>query len=48
MISAVSRHSRRNRVAVQYEIEELSNEDAEWILEGAKGFVLQIKAVLAE
>ena len=39
--------ARRNRVTVQYEIEELSNEDAAWILEEAKGFVLQIETVLA-
>ena len=39
--------ARRTRVIVQYEIEELTNEDAEWILEEAKAFVLQIEAALA-
>ena len=36
--------ARRTRVTVQYEIEEFSNEDAEWILEEAEGFVLQVVA----
>ena len=39
--------ARRNRITVQYEIEELTNDDAEWILEEAKAFVLEIEAVLA-
>ena len=39
--------ARRTRITVQYEIEELTNDDAEWILEEAKAFVLQIEAVLA-
>ena len=39
--------ARRNRITVQYEIEELTNDDAEWILEEAKAFVLEIESVLA-
>jgi uncharacterized protein (UPF0332 family) len=39
--------ARRNRITVQYEIEELTNDDAEWMLEEAKDFVLEIEAVLA-
>ncbi len=39
--------ARRTRITVQYEIEELTNDDAEWILEEAKAFVLQIEEVLA-
>lgn len=38
---------RRIRITVQYEIEEVTNDDAEWILEEAKAFVLQIEAILA-
>jgi uncharacterized protein (UPF0332 family) len=38
--------ARRTRTIVQYEIEELTNDDAEWILEEAKAFVLQIEALL--
>ena len=39
--------ARRNRITVQYEIEDLTNDDAEWILEEAKAFVLEIEAALA-
>ena len=37
-----------NRVVEQYGVEVLTNDDAEWILEDAKDFVLKIEEVLAE
>ena len=35
-------------VTEQYGVEILSNDDAEWIIENAKDFVLKIEEVLAE
>lgn len=40
--------AQENRVIEQYGIEILSNDDAEWIIEDAKDFVLKIEEVLAE
>jgi len=40
--------AQENRVVEQYGIEVLSNDDAEWIIEDAKDFVLKIEEVLAE
>ena len=37
-----------DRVVDQYGVEVLTNDDAEWILEDAKDFVLKIEEVLAE
>lgn len=37
-----------NRVVDQYAVEVLTNDDAKWILEDAKDFVLKIEEVLAE
>ncbi|MFH1868483.1 MAG: HEPN domain-containing protein [Candidatus Omnitrophota bacterium] len=37
-----------DRIAEQYGVEMLTNDDAEWILEDAKEFVLKIEEVLAE
>ena len=39
--------ARENRIVVQYGIEEVTNDDAEWLLEEAKAFVLRIEEVLA-
>ncbi|MDP3721980.1 MAG: HEPN domain-containing protein [Candidatus Omnitrophota bacterium] len=39
--------ARENRIVVQYGIEEVTNDDAEWLLEEAKTFVLRIEEVLA-
>ena len=40
--------AQEDRVVDQYGIEVLINDDAEWILEDAKDFVLKIEAILAE
>lgn len=40
--------AQEDRVVDQYGIEVLTNDDAEWILEDAKDFVLKIEEVLAE
>jgi len=40
--------AQENRVIEQYGVEILSNDDAEWIIEDAKDFVLKIEEVLAE
>jgi uncharacterized protein (UPF0332 family) len=40
--------AQEDRVIDQYGIEVLTNDDAEWILEDAKDFVLKIEEVLAE
>ena len=40
--------AQEDRVVDQYGIEVLPNDDAEWILEDAKDFVLKIEEVLAE
>jgi uncharacterized protein (UPF0332 family) len=37
-----------DRVVEQYGVEVLTNDDAEWILEDAKDFVLKIEEILAE
>ncbi len=37
-----------DRIVDQYGVEVLTNDDAEWILEDAKDFVLKIEEVLAE
>ena len=37
-----------DRVVEQYGVEMLTNDDAEWILEDAKDFVLKIEEILAE
>jgi uncharacterized protein (UPF0332 family) len=39
--------AREDRIVVQYGIEEVTNDDAEWLLEEAKAFVLCIEEVLA-
>lgn len=39
--------AQENRVVEQYGIEVISNDDAEWIIEDAKDFVLKIEEVLA-
>ena len=39
--------AQENRVIEQYGIEVLTNDDAEWIVEDAKSFVLKIEEVLA-
>jgi uncharacterized protein (UPF0332 family) len=39
--------AQENRVIEQYGIEVLTNDDAEWIIEDAKSFVLKIEEVLA-
>jgi len=39
--------AQENRVVEQYGVEIISNEDAEWIIEDAKDFVLKIEEVLA-
>jgi len=39
--------AREDRIVVQYGIEEVTNDDAEWLLEEAKAFVLRIEEVLA-
>lgn len=40
--------AQETRVIEQYGVEILSNDDAEWIIEDAKDFVLRIEEVLAE
>lgn len=40
--------AQETRVIEQYGVEILSNEDAEWITEDAKNFVLKIEEILAE
>lgn len=40
--------AQENRIIEQYGVETLSNDDAEWIIEDAKDFVLEIEEVLAE
>lgn len=40
--------AQEDRVVDQYGVEVLTNDDAEWILEDAKDFILKIEAVLAE
>ncbi len=40
--------AQENRVVEQYGVEVLTNDDAEWIIEDAKEFVLKIEEVLAE
>ena len=40
--------AQEDRVVDQYGIEVLTNDDAEWILEDAKDFVLKIEEILAE
>lgn len=40
--------AQESRVIEQYGVEILSNDDAEWIIEDAKDFVLKIEEVLAE
>ena len=39
--------AQENRVIEQYGVEILTNDDAEWIIEGAKDFVLRIEEVIA-
>ncbi len=39
--------AQENRVIEQYDVEVITNEDAEWIIEDAKDFVLKIEEVLA-
>ncbi len=39
--------AQENRIIEQYGVEILSNDDAEWIIEDAKDFVLEIEEVLA-
>ena len=38
--------AKENRIIVQYGSEDLTNDDAEWILEDAKDFVLKIEEIL--
>jgi len=40
--------AQENRVIEQYGVEIITNDDAEWIIEDAKDFVLKIEEVLAE
>ena len=40
--------AQEDRVVDQYGIEVLTNDDAEWILEDAKDFVLKIEEILAK
>jgi len=40
--------AQETRVVEQYGVEVLINEDAEWIIEDAKNFVLKIEEILAE
>jgi uncharacterized protein (UPF0332 family) len=40
--------AQEERVIEQYGVEILTNDDAEWIIEDAKGFVFKIEEVLAE
>ena len=40
--------AQENRVKEQYGVEIITNDDAEWILEDSKDFVLKIEEVLAE
>lgn len=39
--------AQENRVVEQYGVEIITNDDAEWIIEDAKDFVLKIEEVLA-
>jgi len=39
--------AQENRVVEQYGIEVVTNDDAEWIIEDAKDFVLKIEEILA-
>lgn len=41
-------NAQENRVIEQYGIEILGNDDAEWIIEDAKDFVLKIEEILSE
>lgn len=40
--------AKENRVIVQYGVQILTNDDAEWIIEDAEDFVLKIEEILAE
>lgn len=40
--------AQENRVIEQYGVEIITNDDAEWIIEDAKDFVLKIEEILAE
>lgn len=40
--------AQENRVIEQYDVEIITNDNAEWIIEDAKDFVLKIEEVLAE
>ncbi len=40
--------AQENRVIEQYGVEIITNDDAEWIIEDAKDFILKIEEVLAE
>lgn len=40
--------AQENRVIEQYGIEVITNDDAEWIIEDAKDFVLKVEEILAE
>ena len=40
--------AQEDRVVEQYGVEILTNDDAEWIIEDAKDFVLKIEEVIAE
>ena len=39
--------AQENRVVEQYGVEIITNDDAEWIIEDAKDFVLKIEEILA-
>ncbi len=39
--------AQENRVVEQYDVEIITNDDAEWIIEDAKDFVLKIEEILA-
>lgn len=40
--------AQENRVVEQYGVEVITNDDAEWIIEDAKDFVLKVEEILAE
>lgn len=40
--------AQENRIIEQYGIEVITNDDAEWIIEDAKDFVLKVEEILAE
>lgn len=40
--------AQENRVVEQYGVEIITNDDAEWIIEDAKDFVLKVEEILAE